>query len=133
MIPALRETSWPLDAGPCAPAVARALVRDTLTGWGLRDIVDEALLVVSELVTNAVVHALPPITLSLHRHGGAVRGEVIDHGPTWIVRPPIALDDTDAEQGRGLALVDAVASRWGIDPLPSEGGKCAWFLLAAGS
>lgn len=134
MIPtatALRETTWTLDAGPCAPAVARALVRDTLHAWGLPRLIDDARLLVSELVANAVQHARPAIVLSVHRGNGIIRVEVVDHGPVWVVRPPVPLADVlDAEHGRGLAIVAAYATRWGVDPLPAEGGKAVWFLLA---
>lgn len=130
---ALREHSWTLEPGPCAPSVARAYVRDTLRAWGLAPLVEDATLVVSELVTNAVVHARPDIVLSLHRHGSAVRGEVVDHGPVWKESRPVAVDDLGAESGRGLAIVDALAYRWGVDPLPSMGGKVAWFMLTAGA
>jgi anti-sigma regulatory factor (Ser/Thr protein kinase) len=69
--------------------------------------------VVSELLTNAIVHALPPATLRLSRtgadRGGAVRVEVTDMGPAASV----CVSDPD-EHGRGLTIVSALAARCGV-------------------
>ncbi|MFD0473641.1 ATP-binding protein [Nonomuraea thailandensis] len=79
-------------------AYARRLTRATLAGWGVTpETIDDATLVVSELVTNAVTHARPPITLSLTRKPGGLRAEITDHGalaplvPRRAARPPRAV------------------------------------------
>jgi anti-sigma regulatory factor (Ser/Thr protein kinase) len=127
--PALCETSWPLDNGPLAPSIARDHARQALADWGMQRLVDEVALLVSELVTNAVVHAAAPVELRLHRYGHTVRVEVVDHGATWTVRRPAPLCDL-AEGGRGLALVELLSARWGVDPLPGMDGKVVWATLA---
>ena len=111
------------DAG--AGSRARALVRETLRDWGLAGLVDDAALVVTELVTNAVIHGGSSLRLQLSHGAGAFRIEVVDDGEgTPEPQPP----DTDAEGGRGIMLVDAMASSWGVESVP--GGKMVWAELA---
>jgi anti-sigma regulatory factor (Ser/Thr protein kinase) len=107
---------------------ARKMVRDTLAEWEITGTPAEDIeLLVSELVTNAVVHGGPPVTLALYRYGHIVRGEVRDHGAMvpLIPRQP----DAEATRGRGLHIVDFNADKWGADPLPG-GGKVVWFLVS---
>ncbi len=83
-----------------------------------------AQLLVSELVTNAVVHARSDVTVVLSLTVHALRIEVSDDDPTC----PQARDAHDsATGGRGLRIVDTVASRWGV--LRHDGGKTVWFEL----
>jgi PAS domain S-box-containing protein len=111
-------------------AVARAFVRDTLHGWGFADVVDDAVVLTSELVTNAVVHAGTAADVRCLRYETAVRVEVADHYPEREVplqgrgRPH---RDPDHEGGRGLLLCAALASRWGVEYTPA--GKHVWFQL----
>lgn len=111
-------------------AVARAFVRDTLHGWGFADVVDDAVVLTSELVTNAVVHAGTAADVRCLRYEAAVRVEVADHYPEREVpmqtrgRP---YRDTDSEGGRGLLLCAALASRWGVEY--TTAGKQVWFQL----
>lgn len=97
-----------------APAEARAHVDDL----GLPSERREALkLVVSELVTNAVLHGEGPVCLRLRPKGGTIEGEVADGGDGFSAaggRPAPRPDN--AEGGRGLFLVDALCSRWEVDP-----------------
>lgn len=123
------ECGWTLPGDERAPGQARKLTTQALIGWGMDGLAEEARLIVSELVTNALLHGTPPITLALYRHGLLLRGEVADHGPTLPTMPQVALDDLDAEHGRGLPIVAAYADRWGIDPAPT--GKTVWFILSA--
>lgn len=112
------------DAASAAPA-ARRCTEETLRRWGLDALADDAALVATELATNAVLHAGPPATLRLCRLDGTVRIEVRDRSP----RPPVVVDPTDeAMTGRGLRLIDALAERWGVEPV--EGGKVVWCELA---
>ncbi len=84
---------------------------------------DDVVMVVSEVVTNAIVHAKSPMTLSLHRLGPSVRGQVTDHSTAWPTPLPAGMDE---EHGRGLAIVAAYADRWGVTS-ESE-GKAVWFV-----
>ena len=104
---------------------ARALVRDALRDWGLNAISDDATLVVTELVTNAVTHGGSVFRVQLSRTSGAFRIEVVDDGEgTPEPQPP----DTEAEGGRGIMLVDAMSSSWGVENVPQ--GKLVWAEIA---
>ncbi|WEH36203.1 SpoIIE family protein phosphatase [Streptomyces sp. AM 4-1-1] len=111
-------------------ATARAFVRDTLQGWGYTDIVDDAVVLTSELVTNAVVHAGTAADVLCLRTEDGVRVEVADHYPEREVPlQSTALDfgSPDRENGRGLLLCAALASRWGVEYSPTR--KHVWFQL----
>ncbi|TBO58460.1 PAS domain S-box protein, partial [Streptomyces kasugaensis] len=111
-------------------AGARAFVRDTLQGWGHGDIVDDAVVLTSELVTNAVVHAGTSADVLCLRTDGGVRISVADRYPEReiplqhsgrTVVPP------DREGGRGLLLCGALASLWGVEYTAAQ--KHVWFQL----
>ncbi|THA24189.1 GAF domain-containing protein [Streptomyces sp. RKND-216] len=111
-------------------AVARGFVRDTLQGWGLGEIVDDAVVLTSELVTNAVIHAGTSAEVICLREEDTVRVEVVDHYP----ERELPLHDAgqphgnpDREGGRGLLLCAALASRWGVDYAAAD--KRVWFRL----
>jgi anti-sigma regulatory factor (Ser/Thr protein kinase) len=128
------EHVFPLPHTPGAVSAVRRHIRTVLTDWNLAaDIADDVLLVVSELLTNAIVHALPPATLTLSRSPvdrcGAVRVEVTDRGPVTPAGLPASAPDPD-EHGRGLAIVTALASRCGVDVHP--GGTSRWAELQVG-
>jgi len=111
-------------------AIARAFVRDTLHGWGFADVVDDAVVLTSELVTNAVVHAGTAADVTCLRYETAVRVEVADHYPEREI--PLQargrqFRDSDNEGGRGLLLCAALAGRWGVEY--SAAGKHVWFQL----
>ncbi|HEY9437286.1 MAG TPA: SpoIIE family protein phosphatase [Streptomyces sp.] len=111
-------------------ATARAFVRDTLQGWGYTDIVDDAVVLTSELVTNAVVHAGTAADVLCLRSEDGVRVEVSDHYPEReIPAQSSALDfgSPDREGGRGLLLCAALATRWGVEYTPTH--KHVWFQL----
>ncbi|MEU6442991.1 ATP-binding protein [Streptomyces sp. NPDC047046] len=95
---------------------ARDFARETAGAWECRELADALALVVSELVTNAVVHARcgagRQVALTLVRGDGAVRVEVRDSG-RGAPAPRGAVPFTE-ESGRGLAVVDAVAADWGV-------------------
>jgi two-component sensor histidine kinase len=88
-------------------------------------VLDEALLMVSELVTNAVSHGAPPITVkvSCEESGGMVVR--VSDGSGRMPQP--AQPEAHAENGRGLFLVDVLSSRWGVEP--TQDGKEVWFAL----
>jgi serine/threonine-protein kinase RsbW len=102
---------------PCAEesaGAARVLVRVVLATWGLGCLADDAELIVSELVTNALRYARPhPIRVVISRPApDAVQIRVSDRNPRAV---PVAAAAPDAEYGRGLAVVDALAVRRTID------------------
>ncbi|MCB5181697.1 SpoIIE family protein phosphatase [Streptomyces antimicrobicus] len=112
-------------------AAARAFVRDTLQGWGFADVVDDAVVLTSELVTNAVVHAGTRAEVLCLRAEDGVRVEVADRYPEreLPLQPPGARPyaDPDRESGRGLMLCAALATRWGVEYTPTH--KQVWFRL----
>lgn len=123
-----------LGPGKSSVRQARELVRKRLAEYGLQALVDIAELLVSELATNAVVHAGGRYRLTLSLGAGTLRCEVADER-RHLPRPPHRhterddlLDvDPDSENGRGLFLVDALAHRWGSRLV--EEGKEVWFEL----
>ncbi|MEU0334699.1 SpoIIE family protein phosphatase [Streptomyces sp. NPDC006193] len=111
-------------------ATARSFVRDTLHGWGFADIVDDAVVLTSELVTNAVVHAGTHAEVLCLRTEDGVRIEVSDRYPEREVplqSTAVAMSSPDREGGRGLQLCAALAARWGVDYTPTH--KNVWFQL----
>lgn len=110
-----------------APREARAVVRDLLQRWGFRDLVDEATLIVSELVANAVEHTGSLCAMVVNRTEGSIRIEVRDEAPDarLLHRNP---GSVFAERGRGLMIVSALAADWGVDA--DERSKSVWVQLA---
>ena len=85
-------------------------------------------LLVSELFTNAVKYGRPGdarVRLSLEIDDTHVRAEIGDHGPGFV-EGRVPMPDEDAESGRGLAFLDAIADRWGVI---HDGENCVWFEL----
>jgi anti-sigma regulatory factor (Ser/Thr protein kinase) len=115
---------------PDVPTVrlARQATRDTLAAWQLSHLEEAAVLLVSELVTNAVRHARDTgaIGLELASVGTGLRVEVQDGDPHWRLKPSSADDD---ESGFGFVLVDSLAGRWGIRRVSA--GKAVWVELDA--
>ncbi|MFJ2472560.1 SpoIIE family protein phosphatase [Streptomyces sp. NPDC087659] len=110
-------------------ATARAFVRDTLQGWGHSDVVDDAVVLTSELVTNAVIHAGTAAEVLCLRTGEGVRVEVADRYPEREIpmQGGSRAVHPDRENGRGLLLCAALASRWGVEYTPTH--KHVWFQL----
>ncbi|WP_055494421.1 SpoIIE family protein phosphatase [Streptomyces sp. TP-A0356] len=111
-------------------ATARSFVRDTLQGWGFADIVDDAVVLTSELVTNAVVHAGTFADVLCLRSDDGVRIEVADRYPEREIplqTTAINMGSPDREGGRGLQLCAALAGRWGVEYTPTH--KQVWFQL----
>ncbi|MBG0830679.1 ATP-binding protein [Planomonospora sp. ID67723] len=131
-----------LSAFPTSPYYARVYVQRVLEGWRRDDLVETARLVASELVSNAVKATVPRpasaaaartspdhVRLDLYRAGEAVVLRVWDASRT----PPVLRSPgRDDEDGRGLHLVDLLASDWGYHR-PRSGGKIVWCVLAAPS
>jgi anti-sigma regulatory factor (Ser/Thr protein kinase) len=118
-----------LTVGSHAPRHIRRIVRSFLGEWRMPELSDAVELGVTELLANVVRHVPDRrCALLLLRQRTGVRVEVTD-GSDELPRTPDSLD-TDAENGRGLLLLDAMADKWGVS-LWSGGGKTVWFECAA--
>ena len=110
-----------------APSQARRFVADTLRSWDLpSDVTEDAVLLVSELVTNALLHARSAPVVEIDHDVEHLRCVVVDNSSVVPRRRRYA---NDAATGRGIALVETLASRWGVD-VDSGSGKRVWFELA---
>ena len=121
---------------PTAAAAARRFVRDTLQTWVIsgaatsgHGLVDDAVLLTSELVTNAVVHAGTPVEVTCKLTGGGVEVVVSDGHPARLVPEPPENEHIPAERtsGRGLLLPAALASAWGVTY--GQAAKAVWFRI----
>jgi hypothetical protein len=128
LLPPLQQSRLRLEPLPTAPGAARAFVDQTVQEWGLSRLSDAAAQVVSELVTNAVVHAPATLDLALSRVDERVRVALRDHvgaqGAAGGELPEYPLS------GRGLQLVHAFVHGWGVIPAP-DGGQTVWAVLDA--
>lgn len=126
----MSRKAWdlPFLAEPSEVAALRRIVRTHLTLWGLPDVIEVAQMCVTELVANVITHIGPgtPTTLVVAMNGTHVRLEV--HDPDGSALPTLLSATTTAESGRGLALVTAMADRWGV--IPTEKGKTTWCEIA---
>jgi anti-sigma regulatory factor (Ser/Thr protein kinase) len=124
-----RRTELPAD--PASARQARAAIRHALADWGMGHLSGDAELLASELVANAAEHGDgKPISLALRRHPEpsgqpVLTCEVTDNSPAI---PRRTEPSPDAERGRGLAIVDALAQSSGVRA--SHTGKTTWFTLA---
>ena len=120
-----------LATGPAAPAEARRRVRDAIRSWQVPVDLDAALLLTSELVTNAIRHeagrGAQAIMLAVASSRGRLRVDVHD---TSRSLPAVAEVPADAETGRGLLLVETLSDEWGFYRTPA--GKAVYFTLAFG-
>lgn len=121
--------STPIALVPTAPGHARRIVNEALADWGLGHLEDTADLIVSELVTNALLHGQEPAALTLYTDpdadGGLLFIEVDDAGNH---APQLRDAAGDAEGGRGLVLVDALAEDWGTEA--TGVGKRVWASIS---
>ncbi|GAA4153009.1 SpoIIE family protein phosphatase [Actinomadura keratinilytica] len=120
-IPAEHVASWTLDPEPSMVGRARALAASRLAEWGLADAADTVQLLVSELVTNALVHGAGAVGMRLIKCDSLLC-EVSDDGREL---PRLCRTDPTAESGRGLQLVAHLAQRWGTRR--GDLGKIVWF------
>ncbi|MET9377187.1 ATP-binding protein [Streptomyces sp. NPDC002992] len=118
----------PFLAEPQEVGALRRIVRLHLKAWGLPRQTEVAQLCVSELVANVIRHvgAGTPTSLSLSMNGTYLRVEVRD--PDCRALPTLTAASPDAESGRGMALVDAMADRWGV--LVGSDHKVTWCEIA---
>ena len=109
---------------PESVPAARHFVVDVLRSWGLQDVSTDAALIISELATNALSHAMSPFRAVLDRRGRGLRIGVEDATDVPLERRASGADDIS---GRGVAIIEALSERWGYSPVP--GGKVVWAEL----
>jgi anti-sigma regulatory factor (Ser/Thr protein kinase) len=120
------RVDWTHEPAAEVAGVVRRRLRDVLTHWGVpEDVVDDALLVVTELIANVVDHAMTSFRLVVHLTGSVLRVAVADGSEELPVVRPF---DPRARRGRGLQVIGSVARKWGCDQ--HEGGKVVWAELA---
>ena len=118
-----------LPSSEQAPGAARRVVRDAGAAWP-EGVLEAALLVVSEAVTNAVRHGSGRIQLCVNADDRFVRIEVTDEGePLPLRRSSSPSEDVLGDGGRGLHLLDALTSRWGSDARVEGPGKTVWMEI----
>jgi anti-sigma regulatory factor (Ser/Thr protein kinase) len=115
------------SADRTAVAQARRFVRETLIGWGVDDAIDDAVLLTSELATNAVIHARTPFEVICRAAGGSVQIEVVDGDVTRVLPAPGNGDDPNRISGRGLLMPVRLAAEWGVSYAAAS--KTVWFRL----
>lgn len=128
--PAVRRTRRiSLSAAPAAAAKARRHVQATVYAWDVPVDPVVAVLLTSELVTNAVRHETgETVTLVITCANGQLRVDVHD---TSRAAPVLVDGPADTETGRGLVLVSSLSTTWGYYPTPA--GKAVYFTLACGA
>ena len=111
-----------------APRRARAVVRDTLTHWQLVELIDDAELASSELVTNALKHGLPPVVLEICQSTSSLRITVSDGRPSTAHHEVRVVSRDDDESGRGQGIIETVSDRSGVDDTTDTGKSiyAAW-------
>lgn len=115
-----------LPDGPEGANFARRAMRRAAVLWKLdRDTTETALLLVSELTTNAIRHGAPPVRMALRLDEDRLRVEVTDSSPAL---PQLGHPGPDQTNGRGLQIVQQLAAKWGARALPRV-GKTVWFDL----
>jgi hypothetical protein len=120
------ELSMAFEPVSASVPAARRFVRRALTELGADDYEFAAAQIVSELATNAVIHARSGFTVSLALEGDLLRLAVTDSS----ARMPMAKNHSrQATTGRGIGMVASIAEHWGVDPLPT--GKTVWVLIGA--
>jgi DNA-binding NarL/FixJ family response regulator len=111
-----------LERDPRSSAAARRFVGEALRTWECEDLLDTVNLLVSELVTNSVLHANSAPDVAVLLKPDVVRIEVTDESGAL---PTVRGASEEAISGRGLALVESLASRWGVEV--ADVGKTVWF------
>ena len=105
---------------------ARHFVTEQVAEWRLDQLLDDALLVASELTTNAITHADSPCRIRMSLTPTSLRIEVVDTGSGTPEPQP---ESWTSEHGRGLMLVGALTTAWGMEEVPGQ-GKLVWAELA---
>ena len=116
-----------LTGGVGAPRLARDFLAATCSEWRAEQFVETGSLVVSELVSNAVLHAGTDLAVDLEFTGARLTMRVHDRSPAL---PEPAVARPSGAGGHGLEIVAQIAESWGVDPDPG-GGKNVWCVLRA--
>jgi anti-sigma regulatory factor (Ser/Thr protein kinase) len=114
-----------LTAQARAPSQSRRFVKETLARWDLEVLTDTAVLLISELVTNAIVHAQTDIAVTVEREGFASVAISVQDGSS--VQPRLTAHAADSTTGRGLEILDELAASWSV--VAHEAGKTVRFTL----
>ena len=115
--------AWAFPPEPASTREARRRVSSALESRHLVDVATTVALVVTELATNAVLHARTPFEVRVDVRDRLVRVEVHDA----MGRSPVRRYFSDtAASGRGLRLIEALCDAWGVEPDPDGGGKTVW-------
>lgn len=122
------ESRLYLPADPASASRARTFVREALAAWGAEEFEEPATLLTSELVTNAVLHARSATEVIVRLADGQLWVGVSDGNAGPPVRKRYG---PEAATGRGLLLIERIASAWGSES--SGSGKVVWFQLRAGT
>lgn len=125
----ISEARTQLDAEPASAGEARRFLTATVEGWGKPQLAERGALVIDELTTNAILHALGPIDIVVRLEDTQLVVEVHDRDPrlpTPTARPP----DAALAFGRGLHMVEALSTAWGSRP--TEFGKVVWANIRVG-
>jgi DNA-binding NarL/FixJ family response regulator len=123
--PPATEATLDLPHELTSVATARRFVSQQVTDWQAEPLLADAVLVISELATNAITHADSSCRIRLSLTAATLRIDVIDAGSGT---PEPQLADLTSEHGRGLGMVAAVAAAWGMEAIPGD-GKLVWAEL----
>lgn len=121
---ALERASARLDQAPESAGMARRFVTRLMREWRCEEVLGNVEVAVSELVTNAVVHARSSVDVTVSLRAHDVRVDVVDWGGG---RPELRIPAEDEGSGRGLLIVDSMSTAWGVDEGP--GWKSVWFVV----
>jgi anti-sigma regulatory factor (Ser/Thr protein kinase) len=113
-----------VDSDPAEVRKVRRWLDGTLAGWSAEDLSEVATFALSEVLTNAILHAPGDLRIRAELQPGALHVAVWDRVADL---PDPRRHTDDSLSGRGLELVEAMVSRWGVSPLPDGGGKAVWF------
>ncbi len=122
----MNEVQWRFPPASRSVPEARRRVSATLADWGLDGLADTVVLLVSEIVTNAVLHARTDLTVSVSEEGTGVRVSVADGSP---LPPALRRHSATSTTGRGIQLLDMLADSWHAES--SAQGKVVWFTVTS--
>lgn len=110
-----KTLSRTFEPAPTSVSEARRFARDVLADWGLDELLDDVVLLTSELVTNAVTHAGTPMTVAVVREDDRLRIDVFDQHPTRVLPVGANARPGAGEHGRGLLITSALSTAWGVE------------------
>ncbi|MGH3349392.1 MAG: SpoIIE family protein phosphatase [Nocardioides sp.] len=111
----VKTLSRTFEPAPTSVSEARRFARTVIVEWGLDELLDDVILLTSELVTNAVTHAGTPMTVTVVREEDRLRIDVVDRHPTRVLPVGANARPGVSEHGRGLLITSALATAWGVE------------------